>query len=235
MIKGFALLERRPDISAEAFHAHWRGPHAELALAIPTLRRYVQSHRLARPAPGFAPSRYEGIAEIWFDDLDTALALPGEPQYAERLRPDEANFIAPAGPVMLFTREHVVVPGPPFDRDTPAMKALFLTRRREGMSVEDFQAHWLERHAPLAARNPGMLRYVQCHVCPELYERGTPAFDGVAELWWPDLESLEAAYADESVQADQIRDLERFIDFGATEGLLAEELRLIWPGAPGGD
>ena len=35
--------------------------------------------------------------------------------------------------------------------------------RKPGMSVEDFQAHWLGTHGPIVARIPGIRRYAQCH------------------------------------------------------------------------
>jgi len=53
MIKAFALLPKKPGISDEQFHSHWRVCMRKLALRITSLRRYVQSHRLPQPIPDF--------------------------------------------------------------------------------------------------------------------------------------------------------------------------------------
>jgi uncharacterized protein (TIGR02118 family) len=78
-------------------------------------------------------------------------------------------------------------------KDTAAVKGLFLVKRKPGMSVAEFQDYWRTKHAPLVPRTPHLLRYVQCHVLPETYDSDTPpTYDGVAELWWPDVENLNS-------------------------------------------
>lgn len=78
-------------------------------------------------------------------------------------------------------------------------------------------------------RTPGLRRYVQCHVCPETYETDTPAFDGVAELSWPDLATFEQAWASDELQREQFEDVKRFVDTASSVAFLAEEDRVIWP------
>jgi len=39
MIKSFGLLPKKPGLSDEQFHRHWREIHAPLALRLPGLRR----------------------------------------------------------------------------------------------------------------------------------------------------------------------------------------------------
>jgi len=54
--------------------------------------------------------------------------------------------------------ERVVVDGV----TTPSMvKAIFTAARRPGLSLDEFSAHWFEVHAPIAARVPGLRRYVR--------------------------------------------------------------------------
>ena len=46
------------------------------------------------------------------------------------------------------------------------IKLVFALRHRPELSLEDFQAYWRERHAPLVARHAadlGIRRYVQAH------------------------------------------------------------------------
>ena len=54
MVKVFALIPRRGDISEQQFHEHWAGPHAQLALRITTLRRVTLSARTVS-CPSFVP------------------------------------------------------------------------------------------------------------------------------------------------------------------------------------
>ena len=142
MIKGFALIPKKPDISPEQFHRHWRDIHAPLALRIKALRRYVQSHRMPDDIPGVPTSPYEGLAEIWFEDLETGRGLGDNPDYINGAYADEPNFIADEGPSFLMTRENVVVSGPELAKGAPGVKALFLLKRKPGLSIAEFQEHW---------------------------------------------------------------------------------------------
>jgi uncharacterized protein (TIGR02118 family) len=230
MIKAFALLPKKPGISDEQFHRHWREVHAPLARRIPSLKRYVQSHRLPQQIPGFAAPPYEGVAEVWFESLDAALHMRESPEYREGAFKDEPNFIDPAGLIRLLTRENVVVAGPEIAIDTPGIKGLFLVKRKPGMSVAEFQDYWRTRHAPLVPKTPGLRRYVQCHVLPEMYESDIPpAYDGVAELSWPDLPTFEKSWASPELQVEQFNDVRNFVDGQGSMGLLVEEVRVIWP------
>jgi len=229
MIKGFALIPQKPDISAEAFHRHWREVHAPLALRIKALRRYVQSHRIPQAIPGFTGTPFEGVAEIWFDDLDGISRLGENPEYLNGAKPDEANFISDAGPIFLATREHVIVQGPEISKDTQFVKGLFLLKRRAGMSPEEFQDYWLHKHAPLVPREPGLLQYVQCHHVLEGYADGEPAYDGVAELWWRDRAAFDRYWNSDALQEEFATDPPQFMNVDASTGILAEEYRVIWP------
>ncbi|SRR5712692_2987595 len=230
MIKSFGLLPKKPGLSDEQFHRHWRDIHAPLALRIPGLRRYVQSHRLPQPIPGFSASPYEGVAEVWFDDLAAASRMRESPEYLEGAFRDRSNFIDISGSLQLATRENVVVAGPTFAKDTPVIKGLFLAKRKAGMSVAEFQDYWRTRHAPLVPRTPHLLRYVQCHVLPELYEADPPpAYDGVAELWWPDLVKFQESWASPELQVEQFNDTRNFVDGRRSAALLVEEVRVLWP------
>ena len=51
------------------------------------------------------------------------------------------------------------------------IKVVSVFRRKEGMSVEDFQAYWLEVHAPLVRKIPGVHRYVQNHTLLSGYKK----------------------------------------------------------------
>jgi uncharacterized protein (TIGR02118 family) len=91
MIKLFGLIPKRTDITDERFHAHWASTHRDLALRISALRRYVQSHRVPVALPGLPSAPYEGIAEVWLDDVATALSLGEDLEYTENAKLDEPS------------------------------------------------------------------------------------------------------------------------------------------------
>ena len=117
------------------------------------------------------------------------------------------------------------------------IKLVFALRRRDGMSREEFQRYWRERHAPLVERHAEALRirrYVQVHTREtDLDEaisapRGgeVPPFDGVAELWWDSLDDVVAAYSSEAGQAagaELLADEQRFIDLRSSAIWFGEE------------
>ena len=77
------------------------------------------------------------------------------------------------------------------------IKSLSLLTRKSGMTHEQFMKHWVETHAPLAHKVPGLRRYVQNHITGERTRADIPAteiaIDGIAELWFDDPAALETA------------------------------------------
>ena len=107
------------------------------------------------------------------------------------------------------------------------VKLIYVFTRKPGMSVEEFQRYWREEHGPIAARIPGVRRYVQCHVLPELYERDEqPAYDGAAELWFDDLDSLRQAFRSSEVLAARENEAE-FIDHSRSFLIITEEKLVV--------
>jgi len=107
------------------------------------------------------------------------------------------------------------------------VKLIYVFTRKPGMSVEEFQRYWREEHGPIAARIPGVRRYVQCHVLPELYERDEqPAYDGAAELWFDDLDALRQAFRSPEVLAARENEAE-FIDHSRSFLIITEEQLVV--------
>jgi len=106
--KGVGFVRRKPGMTFEAFQKHWREVHGPLGAALPSLRRYVQSH--PRPSAydrGRDPA-WDGVALIWFDSAPALRAATATPEW-DRAKADDGNFIA-AGPVaFIITTEHVIV------------------------------------------------------------------------------------------------------------------------------
>jgi len=77
------------------------------------------------------------------------------------------------------------------------IKTVGLLTRKSGATHEQFMKHWVEVHAPLAHKVPGLRRYVQNHIVGERrrvdIEETPVEIDGIAELWFDDPAALEAA------------------------------------------
>jgi uncharacterized protein (TIGR02118 family) len=84
------------------------------------------------------------------------------------------------------------------------IKLLSLLTRKDGTTHEEFVRHWLEIHAPLAHAVPGIRRYVQSHITgtrsrPDIPDTDVEV-DGIAELWYDDLEAFQRAAATPEMQ-----------------------------------
>jgi len=95
MIKVLSLLTRKDGISHADFVRHWYDIHGPLALAVPGIRRYVQSHitgSLSRPDIPDIGVEIDGIAELWYDDHDSFQRAAATPEM-KTLTDDGALFI----------------------------------------------------------------------------------------------------------------------------------------------
>ena len=121
MIKLVFALRRRQDLSRDEFQRYWREHHAPLVRSHAGtlgIRRYVQTHTLPddvhaalRMSRG-APEPYDGVAELWFDSLDTlgaAVATDEGQAAALALLDDERRFIDHARSPLWLAQEHPVV------------------------------------------------------------------------------------------------------------------------------
>lgn len=226
--KLYALIPRRPDISDAQFHAHWRDPHATLAKKITSLQRYVQSHRIPQPAPGLPESPYEGIAEAYFADAATGLAMGEDPDYVEHALRDEPNLMDVDNLEFLVTVEHVVDAGPSRGPEAVGVKLLQMLRRPAGSDRERWRRGFLGSAQSELTSALGATRHVIAPSVPESYpaDGPGPAFDAVRELSWPDVGAFVRAR--DSAAWPGLLDPE-FIDKDSCVALLAEEYRVIWP------
>ncbi len=110
------MLVRNPALTHDQFVTHHRTSHAGLFMGLPAsaehVRRYVQSHNLEQDLPGMPASRYDGVTEIWFDDVAGFAAVFSSPDYFATIRPDEESFLDLAAGDVFLSTEHVVHAGP---------------------------------------------------------------------------------------------------------------------------
>ena len=119
MVKLVFCCRRRPELSLEEFQARWLEVHGplvrKLRAQIPAMRRYVQSHLVPGEASDTlrssrkAAEPYDGITEVWFDDLQ---GLGGDDQAAIdasiALLKDEAEFLDLPRCAVFVTQEHEI-------------------------------------------------------------------------------------------------------------------------------
>jgi len=71
-------------------------------------------------------------------------------------------------------------------------KMMTLLKKKPTLTDEEFAKYWLETHAPLASKMPGLRKYV-VNVVRRPPNR-EPDFDGVVELWFDDSASMKKAF-----------------------------------------
>lgn len=196
MIKFFGLIPRRPDMSVEEFHDHYRHPHGTLGAQIPALRGYVQCHQVDTELLGPGQRHYQAVAENWYDTVEDAVGLAEDPHYVEHVKPDEPLFVDIENLKWLFTCEEVVVSGPKARADIPLAEKLLRnadlgrpsTAKLLHFAVDDGVE--LDR-GDLAGRLDA-IRHVHCRPHPEIHGgEDRPAFAEVHELWWPTVWEFE--------------------------------------------
>ena len=112
MVKFTILLRKRKDMSFEDFVAYHKTNHAPLFSSLPEVkqyvRKYVQCHTIPLSLPGLPPPEYDGITELWFDQVEDIGKLFGSEPYLRIIRPDEAKILDLAGCGFLVSQENPV-------------------------------------------------------------------------------------------------------------------------------
>jgi len=205
-----------------------------------------------RGPSGDLPEGYDGVAQIYWnsvEDLKSTLNNPGNLEAAKALLEDERKFIDLANSPLWFGEEKIGIGDPdPFWRKklelgsngtVPLVKLTYPLHRRPGMTREAFQAYWLEKHMPLIQKHSKaapFIRYVQLHTREDINftnslrqsraGKGNPLpgiYDGIAELWWTDIEAAHDAIRDPILlEGSRLHEAE-FIDHARSPLFYGEE------------
>ena len=120
MIKLVYVIRKRDDVSDKDFHEYWLQKHGPLVKSVAKAiraRKYIQSHTvLPEMAASMSASRkmapiYEGITEVWWDNVEEMNAGGTTPEGQEAgraLLQDEAKFIDFSRSTIFFTEEHLI-------------------------------------------------------------------------------------------------------------------------------
>ena len=196
MYKHVALLVRKAGMSHGAFVDHWQETHTPIAREIEGVVKYTTMLPVEPE-----DSEFDGVAELYFEELGAlydALGSEGSRDYdpeqgkAKEAREDVDNFLAISERPRFIGEE--VVEKDETDGDTTGLykDSAFLIRKG-GMSHDDFLDHWTTEHVPIASEIPGVVRYAR--VTPT--DPANSEFDGVAELYFEDVDALRAALGSE--------------------------------------
>ena len=106
-VKGLFQLPAKPGLTHLDFRKHWITTHAQAALKMPGIRRYVQSH-LVDEAYLYARPRFDGVAHVFFDSAE-AMAQSFESPAGKADMADGELFIDVPKMSYFVAREHVVI------------------------------------------------------------------------------------------------------------------------------
>ena len=110
MIKLVYCITKKSGLTDREFFDYWKNVHGPIGARIPGLRKLVQSHRLTIPGDKHQPDRqkFDGMAELWFDDAETLLAARQSPEW-QTSNSDEANFIDQTRVAYFASEEHTLL------------------------------------------------------------------------------------------------------------------------------
>jgi uncharacterized protein (TIGR02118 family) len=105
------------------------------------------------------------------------------------------------------------------------IKTVTLLTRRPDLSPEQFQEHWRDVHGPLVWKLPGVRRYVQS--VPVHIPGHNPPYDGMAEVWYEDLDALRNAASSQACK-DLLADEVNFMGPATEESIfyIVEEVEI---------
>jgi uncharacterized protein (TIGR02118 family) len=123
MIKIIGCLRRKPGVSEEEFHHHWKDVHGPLVMSVLPfarhVRKYIQNHKISGVLP--TSDRYQGLAmdfdgvvEMYFDsyeEVQAAMEALADPEVAKPIRQDEETFIDLKSIVTLMVCDEVTIAG----------------------------------------------------------------------------------------------------------------------------
>ncbi len=102
------------------------------------------------------------------------------------------------------------------------VKLVLFLHKHPDLCEEAFRHYWRNTHGPLAAKVPGLRKYVQGHRVPAMLPF-PPSCDGMAELWFDSVESMQHAMASPEGQA-VFADAVNCFETARTSMLVVEEI-----------
>ena len=113
LLKVSCLLTRRSDLTHEQFFHYWTEKHTPMLAkplpGAPKVYRYIQLRPIAETVPALRTAPYDGVAEIWFANLDDAAAMFTSDHYNTVVAADEENFLDRSKTAFLYSYETTIL------------------------------------------------------------------------------------------------------------------------------
>jgi hypothetical protein len=196
MIHQLIFAYPKPGMTEAEFQGYWLDVHApQYAAKIPQIRKYLIDTRIPRRGEA-GDHLWSGVAEIWLANEREQLESLQTPEFLDGARLDEPRWAAFWRSVVLDTDAHVLIEPATYSGPERGVKLIRLVKRREGVGLAEFRERSL-RHAETLRALPGLRGLVLGHTRDGAYGVGEAVLDGAVQLWFDDLESLDAALASE--------------------------------------
>jgi uncharacterized protein (TIGR02118 family) len=115
VIKLICMVRRRPGMTIDDFHRHWRTVHSPLNCDTPSIARYFiryeRNHRNRVDYEREGASDFDGTAVEWYPSVQAFYDMIGEPAYRDLIAPDEDKFLDRDNLVWLLTEKEETVIG----------------------------------------------------------------------------------------------------------------------------
>ena len=108
LVKTVFQLKRKPGMSLAEARKYWIDVHGPIVCKLPGLRRYVQCH-LLDAAYSYAEPKWDGVAQLWVDDVAAMQRMFDSREFKEEAWPDGEKFLDLSVARNLVAQEHHVV------------------------------------------------------------------------------------------------------------------------------
>jgi len=234
MTKLFVFVRAAAGLERETFWRAWGVAFAGLLGSGPgqMTRRALENRAVSETGPQELPlSPFDGVYELWFDDVSHVEAVLSDPRCRESLETEAAHVTEPGSTLVLVAEEAVQ-----FDRGFGAVKFMGLSRRAATFaSREDWIRYWIQVHGPLAHEIPEFTRYYGRYVhnyvipCAGATNGLDPPFDGIVEECVDSVGSFARCLSEPKYLEIVRPDEQRFVDFAGSHMLLVREQPLLGP------
>ncbi len=109
-VKTVTRVKRKEGVTVEEFRKHWAEVHGPIALRLPGIQRYVQSATVDE-AYQYGEPRWDGVAQIWVDNLPALKAVRESETYTVDAMSDASLFLDVSA-ISGFAAEEVLVRWP---------------------------------------------------------------------------------------------------------------------------
>lgn len=109
------------------------------------------------------------------------------------------------------------------------IKMAITFKRKQGMSIEDFQVYRRDVHAPMLFAIPEAKRIRRFVVSFPVAAPNWPApdYDALVEAWFDSLDDVDALFFSDNFQTKVDPDHVNFIDMSTVQRMVCEELTVV--------